>query len=172
MTQLSALDARRLRQAIRALVRRFQLAERADVSCCGLTVAQAATLDALADDGELRLGDLGRRLGISASTLTRNLARLEERGLVTRTTDPHDARATRVSLSAAGRAAFAEVDRQEDLFALSILERLPKGTELATLDALEQLLVAVREATDRCCPGAFDHLMKGPEWTGCCNLEE
>ena len=71
MTTTSDADAKRLRMAIRALVRRFQLAERADVSCCGLTVAQAATLDALADGDELRLGDLGRRLGIAPSTLSR-----------------------------------------------------------------------------------------------------
>ena len=32
---------------IATLVRRFSLSERADVSCCGVTVAQAATLEAL-----------------------------------------------------------------------------------------------------------------------------
>ena len=74
-------QARRLREAIRALVRRFSLAERADMSCCGMTVAQAATLEALSDGG-LRLSDLGKRLGIAPSTLTRNLTRLEERGLI------------------------------------------------------------------------------------------
>ena len=54
--------ALRLTDAIRALVRRFSLAERADIACCGMTVAQAATLEALAGGG-LRLGELGRRLG-------------------------------------------------------------------------------------------------------------
>ena len=85
-------QARRLRESIRTLVRRFSLAERADISCCCMTVAQAATLEALAD-GDLRLGDLGKRLGITASTLTRNLARLEERGLMERVADPGDGRA-------------------------------------------------------------------------------
>ena len=37
-------EAKRLRAAVRALVRRFSVSERADVECCGLTVAQAATL--------------------------------------------------------------------------------------------------------------------------------
>jgi len=42
----SGEQARRLLENIRALVRRFSLAERADMSCCGMTVAQAATLEA------------------------------------------------------------------------------------------------------------------------------
>lgn len=165
MKTVADLDADRIRTVMRALVRRFQLAERADISCCGLTVAQAATLGVLAECGELRLGELGRRLGISASTLSRNLARLEERELVTRIADPHDARAARVALTESGHAASRGVARQEECFAKGVLERLPPGTARRTVDALEQLLVAVRGATESCCPGAFDHLMTGPEWT-------
>ena len=45
-----------LRNAIRGLVRRFSISERADVSCCGMTVAQAATLDPV----ELHGADLAR----------------------------------------------------------------------------------------------------------------
>jgi len=151
-------QARQLQQAITALVRRFALAERADVSCCGMTVAQAATLQALSE-GDLRLGELSRRLGITASTLTRNLARLEERGLAERVTDPLDGRAQRVALTAEGRIAAAEVVRQETAFARSVLECLPPGSAAATIDAFEHLLAAVRKATESCCPGAYDHLM-------------
>jgi DNA-binding MarR family transcriptional regulator len=150
--------ARRLREAIRALVRRFSLAERADVSCCGMTVAQAATLEALTD-GALRLSDLGKRLGIAPSTLTRNLVRLEERGLIRREPDPGDGRAQRVVLSYAGFVAADEVRRQEEGFARSVLERLPRGSTAETLTTLENLLIAVRGATEACCPGAYDHLM-------------
>jgi DNA-binding MarR family transcriptional regulator len=152
-------QAQRLRQGIRALVRRFSLAERADFSCCGMTVAQAATLEALAD-GDLRLGELGTRLGITASTLTRNLARLEERGLTERIADPGDGRAQRAALTAAGRQAAEEVRKSEEAFARSILERLPAGTAEHCLDVFNQLLAAVRSATESCCPGAYDHLMR------------
>ena len=151
-------QARRLQEGIRALVRRFSLAERADISCCGMTVAQAATLGALAD-GDLRLGALGKRLGITASTMTRNLVRLEERGLVERTADPADGRAQRVGLTSAGRKAAVQVQKNEEIFAQSVLERLPSGTVDASLEAFETLLTAVRSATESCCPGAYDHLM-------------
>ena len=151
-------QARRLLEGVRLLVRRFSLAERADISCCGMTVAQAATLEAL-EDGSLRLSELGQRLGITPSTLTRNLARLEERGLVIRETDPVDGRAQRAILSSAGRAAADGVRRQEEAFAGSVLNHLPAETVTDTLTALDQLLTAIRAATENCCPGAYDHLM-------------
>jgi len=149
----------RLRASVRALVRRFSISERADVACCGMTIAQAATLEVLLAERSLRLGALGQRLGISPSTLTRNLARLEERGLVRRETVPGDARAFRATLTPAGERAAREVERQDQAFAASILDRLRPGRRAALLDALDELLVAVRGATESCCPGAFEHLM-------------
>jgi DNA-binding MarR family transcriptional regulator len=154
--------AQRLREAIRALVRRFSLAERADMSCCGMTVAQAATLEALTE-GDMRLHDLGKRLGIAPSTLTRNLARLEERGLVVKELDPIDRRAQRVALTEAGCAAADGVRRQEETFARSVLDRLPHGSATDALETLDNLLIAVRSATEACCPGAFDHLFSSSQ---------
>ena len=152
-------EARRLRAGVRALVRRFSISERADVACCGMTIAQAATLEVLLAEGGLRLGALGQRLGISPSTLTRNLARLEERGLVRRQSEPGDARASRAVLTESGERAAREVERQDEAFAASILDRLPAGRRAELLDALDTLLLAVRGATESCCPGAFEHLM-------------
>jgi|RhiMetdeSRZDD1v2_1073273.scaffolds.fasta_scaffold436944_2 DNA-binding MarR family transcriptional regulator len=163
-------DAVRLRSGIRALVRRFSVTERADVACCGITVAQAATIETLAATGPLRLGDLGRRLGITPSTLTRNLTRLLEAGLVEREADAEDARASRVALTDAGRRAAVQRAEQEADFGREILERLPSDRRPVVVLALQDLLVAVREATERCCPGAFDHLMTDyPERGGCCD---
>jgi DNA-binding MarR family transcriptional regulator len=153
--------ARTLRAAIRALVRRFSISERADTACCGLTVAQAATLEVLAVEGPLRLGELGRRLGIAPSTLTRNLSRLEASGLAKRQSDKADGRAGRVGLTSAGRRAAAHLERQEQAFARQILEALPSERRAMAVEALVDLLGVVRQATEACCPGAFDHLMQG-----------
>ena len=154
-------EAARLRTLVAGLVRRFSLSERADVLCCGLTVAQAATLEALAGGEALRLGPLARRLGIAPSTLTRNLERLEADGLVKRETDAEDARASRVQLTATGERAARRVVAQEEAFAAEILARLGEGRAGAALTALTDLLRAVHGATEKCCPGAFDHLMEG-----------
>ncbi len=153
-------EAAQLREGIRALVRRFSLAERADTLCCGMTVAQAATLEALSRGG-LRLSALGQRLGIAPSTLTRNLSRLEERGLVVRMADPDDGRAQHVALTDSGRRAAERVGRQEEAFARSVLENLPPESVTPTVEMIKQLLMAVRTATESCCPGAYDHLMSG-----------
>ncbi len=159
--------ARRLLDGIQLLVRRFAIAERADVQCCGLTVAQAATLEVLQAEGALRLSTLGRRLGITPSTLTRNLARLEHAGLVEHESDPDDARATRVRLTRPGCKAALQVGRREEEFARSVLARLPAERREAALDGLHDLLHAVREATENCCSGAFEHLMTNSP--ACCS---
>jgi DNA-binding MarR family transcriptional regulator len=155
-----AAAAEELRVIIATLVRRFSLSERADVSCCGVTVAQAATLEALGRE-PVRLGPLARRLGISPSTLTRNLERLEKDGLVAREPDPEDARASRVRRTSAGERAARRVADQELAFAAEVLERLGAERSGEVMRALGELLAAVREATEECYPGAFDHLLEG-----------
>jgi len=168
MTQANENDrARELLLGIRGLVRRFSVAERADVACCGVTVAQAATLETLSRQGPLRLGALGKRLGVTPSTLSRNVERLEASDLVRREADPEDARSSRISLTKKGRAAASDLERQELTFARQVLERVPAERREAVSFAFHDLLVAVREATEVCCPGAYEHLMEGlPTSTG------
>lgn len=132
------------------------------MNCCGMTVAQAATLEALGDGG-LRMSDLGKRLGIAPSTLTRNLARLEERGLIHKEPDPIDGRAQLVALTERGLETADGVIRQEEVFARSVLDRLPQGSTADVLANLENLLTAVRNASEACCPGAYDHLVSSAQ---------
>jgi DNA-binding MarR family transcriptional regulator len=146
---MNDIQAKRLREVIRALVRRFSLAERADMSCCDMTV--------------MRLSDLGKRLGIAPSTLTRNLTRLEERSLIRKGPDPVDGRAQRVTLTEAGIDAAGEVRCHEEAFARSVLDRLPLESGADAMTTLENLLIAVRSATEACCPGAYDHLFSSPQ---------
>jgi len=162
-------DARRLLQHVRALVRRFAVSERADVFCCGMTIAQAATLETLRLEGPLRMGELGRRLGITPSTLTRNLQRLLDTGYVKREADGDDARASVVVLTASGRRQADKLEKQEEWFAGEILGRIDPEHRDAVVARLGDLLVAVRDATKSCCPeGAFDHLMTGFPRAGAC----
>lgn len=67
-------------------------------------------------DGPGRLSTLADALELDASTVSRHVRQLEERGLVERADDPDDRRASRVALSAHGRAALAEhLDRRQVL---------------------------------------------------------
>ena len=124
--QPHATEVTRLRAHLRALVRRFSVAERADVECCGMTVAQAAAVEALRG-GPLRFGELGRRLGVAPSTLTRNVRRLEEVGLVARENDSRDGRASRVQLTTQGEGTAARLEEIEERFAAAVLGRLPEA---------------------------------------------
>jgi DNA-binding MarR family transcriptional regulator len=158
-TEVLASDVERLRSSFTALLRRFSISERADVQCCGMTVAQAATLEALGREGGLRLGRLGKLLGIAPSTLTRNLTRLEQAGLVRRTSDQEDGRAAQVELTEKGRRIRLRLEAMEDEFARRVLERLSPESRERALEGLSALLEAVRAETEGCCPGAFDHLV-------------
>lgn len=162
VTKPSSDDARQLLHHIRALVRRFAISERADVFCCGMTIAQAATLETLRLEGPLRMGELGRRLGITPSTLTRNLQRLLDAGYLKREADDDDGRAAVVTLTASGRKQADKLERQEEWFAGEILGHIDAEQRDAVVARLGELLIAVRSATKSCCPeGAFDHLMTG-----------
>jgi len=59
--------------------------------------------------GPLRVTDLAELLGVDAPTVTRKVQQLERAGLVVRTTDPGDRRATRIALTAAGRRSLDKV---------------------------------------------------------------
>lgn len=74
----------------------------------GLTATRLATLATIDRLAPLRIGDLAAAEGISAATMTRVVAALEEQGLVKRRPDPDDGRACQVQLTPHGS---TEVDR-------------------------------------------------------------
>lgn len=149
-------EARVLIDALRALVRTQQISERANVSCCGMTVAQAATLQVLDLDGPMRLGDLGRRLGIAPSTLSRNVERIEARGWVERVPDPDDGRAFRLRLTGEGRERAREIERQNETSMRDLLAGLPEDRRRRVLDGLLDLLQAIDRVAGPCCPDQFE----------------
>lgn len=64
----------------------------------------AAVLYKLVADGDnIRLGDLAERLGVDSPAVTRKIQQLETMGLVRRSPDPDDGRASRIRITAAGR---------------------------------------------------------------------
>ncbi len=67
-----------------------------------LPSAQARLLATIEAQGEARIGDLAAVDHCSQPTMTTQVRRLEEAGLVTRTTDPGDARAVRIRITPEG----------------------------------------------------------------------
>ncbi|WP_025737941.1 MarR family winged helix-turn-helix transcriptional regulator [Mycobacterium genavense] len=68
-----------------------------------LPAAQARLLATVEMHGEARIGDLAAVDHCSQPTMTTQVRRLEDAGLVSRTVDPGDARAVRIRITAEGR---------------------------------------------------------------------
>lgn len=73
----------------------------------GLTISQFGLLAALRGGGEPSIGQLAERMVMDPTSLTRSLRPLEKRGLLRLAPDPHDRRARRLSLTAAGEGLLA-----------------------------------------------------------------
>ncbi|HLR99594.1 MAG TPA: MarR family transcriptional regulator, partial [Mycolicibacillus parakoreensis] len=67
-----------------------------------LSGAQARLLAAIETLGDARIGDLAAADHCSQPTMTTHVRRLEDAGLVTRSTDPDDGRAVRIQITDAG----------------------------------------------------------------------
>ncbi|MFN0142426.1 MAG: MarR family winged helix-turn-helix transcriptional regulator [Mycobacterium sp.] len=71
--------------------------------------AQARLLGTIEDRGAARISDLAELDHCSQPTMTTQVHRLEEAGLVARTPDPDDARAVRISITERGSQVLAHV---------------------------------------------------------------
>jgi DNA-binding MarR family transcriptional regulator len=93
-----------------------------------LTRASYTVLDALDAAPERTLGqrELLARLRRTAGTLSVRLARLERAGLITRTEDPDDRRATRVQLTDSGAELLATARPLYEQRAARLVEALPE----------------------------------------------
>jgi DNA-binding MarR family transcriptional regulator len=109
-----------------------------------LTLTQLSTLAVVQSCGSTRLTDLASNLGIAAATTSRMIEGLCERGLVERTPDPADQRATQVTITATGEAALVRLHESGTAYLDTRLAELDAdGLEAlaAALPALEQLAV-------------------------------
>jgi DNA-binding MarR family transcriptional regulator len=71
--------------------------------------AQARLLGTIDDQGEARISDLAELDHCSQPTMTTQVRRLEDAGLVARTTDPDDGRAVRIRITPKGQQILAQV---------------------------------------------------------------
>ncbi|HET8603168.1 MAG TPA: MarR family transcriptional regulator [Marmoricola sp.] len=92
-----------LQRALRALTRGWAHED------SRLSRTELALLTTLAETGESRLGAVAGCLGVSASVVSRQVAALQDAGLIDRRPDPEDGRAELIGLSEAGLARLREV---------------------------------------------------------------
>jgi DNA-binding MarR family transcriptional regulator len=108
-----------------------------------LSPTLAAALATIEREGPLTPSALAQQERIQRPTATRVVTRLEELGLVTRTPDPTDARASHVAITPAGRSLLKRIrTRKNEYLAQALRELTPAEREtLAEAAAiLERLL--------------------------------
>lgn len=88
---------------------RYNASLREEMAALGLTTPQMRALAVLSVNDKLLIRDLVVYAVVEQSTLSRALDALDRAGLVTRSTDARDSRATRVSITGDGRAAYARL---------------------------------------------------------------
>lgn len=130
-------SADRLRLTIVRLVRTLRRHGRSR-----LTPTQVSALSTVEDYGPIRISALATYESLGASAATRVVASLEELGLLQRSADPEDRRASLINLSERGHGELEELKRERTLEISSMLEQLSakeRQTIEAALPALEKI---------------------------------
>jgi DNA-binding MarR family transcriptional regulator len=128
-----------LRLVVGRLARKVRLSDTS-----GLTPSQLSALVTIDRIGRARMCDVATAEGVSAPTATRIVGGLEKAGLVARADDSEDRRATRVGVTASGRAAMRRIRSNRTAFLQQRLERLDDN-DLATLRTALPVLAALAE---------------------------
>ncbi|HKW58795.1 MAG TPA: MarR family transcriptional regulator [Candidatus Dormibacteraeota bacterium] len=111
----------------------------------GLTLARAALLWQLQQDGASTQHSLSRALRVTPRNITGLVDALEAAGLVARTAHPSDRRATLVTLTDKGTAAARGMRRDQDRFAQVLFNDVTPA-ELATfVKVVDRVLARIRK---------------------------
>jgi DNA-binding MarR family transcriptional regulator len=104
-----------------------------------LPSAQARLLATIEAHGEARIGDLAAVDHCSQPTMTTQVRRLEDAGLVTRTIDPGDARAVRIRITPEGMRTLTAVRADRAAAIEPQLAQLDPADRQVLADAVEVL---------------------------------
>ncbi len=131
-------------ELLREVTRLYARAQRAVADCCGATSTQCHILIELGRAGELTPSELGRRLQLEKSWISRALDALVQAGFVAKRANADDARSWVVALTAKGRRRFEELNATLDAHAERVLAALPPPERALVAHALTLLLRALR----------------------------
>jgi DNA-binding MarR family transcriptional regulator len=114
-----------------------------------LPFAQARLLSTIEDQGAARISDLADLDHCSQPTMTTQVRRLEDAGLVSRAVDPADARAVLISITAKGVDALAQVRTDRGAAIDPFLERLDDADRHTLTDAVRVMRTLLEDAREQ-----------------------
>jgi len=115
-----------LGDAFGAVARRLRSAALESLAAWDVTPSQMRAVRVLTKHGDVRSSELAQHLHIAPRSATEVVDALEAKGLVERSPDPGDRRATRVSLTQSGVELSEEVRRARGLESERLFERLSR----------------------------------------------
>ncbi|RCG27243.1 MarR family transcriptional regulator [Sphaerisporangium album] len=107
-----------------------------------LSLTAVGTLGTLERSGPCRLTELAAHEGVTQPAMTQLVSRLQESGLVTRTSDPDDKRVVQVRITDAGRAALAGRRETRAAMLAELLDQLSedeRASLVAAVPAIDRL---------------------------------
>lgn len=139
-------------ELLREVARLYTRAQRVVADCCRTTSTQCHLLTELARTGPLSQSELGTRVSLEKSWVSRAVDAMVERGLVDKQPNPADARSWLVTLTPEGERTVAELNRTLDDHAEHLLASLNARERAAVENSLLLLMRALREDTAaNCC---------------------
>lgn len=109
--------------------------------------AQARLLSTIEDRGEARISDLAALDHCSQPTMTTQVRRLEDAGMVTRAADPNDARAVLIRITAEGVAALRQARADRGAAVDPYLEQLSDADRECLTQAVVIMKRIIEDAT-------------------------
>lgn len=146
---------------LREVARLYTRAQRVVSECCRTTNTQCHLLGELARSGPMPLSELGARVMLEKSWVSRAVDTMVDRGLVTKEPNPGDARSLLVSLTREGRRTADELETTLTSHAEHLLGSLTPAEQASVEASLGLLIKALREDTAAMCcmpaPNGKDH---------------
>jgi DNA-binding MarR family transcriptional regulator len=153
---------------LREVARLYTRAQRVVADCCRTTSTQCHLLTELGRAGPLPLSELGARVSLEKSWVSRAVEAMAARGLVTKEPNPQDARSWLVTLTADGERTVHELNRTLDDHAETLLARLGPAERAAVETSLLTLLKALREDPAATCCQPPEPREPSPDSKPCC----
>ena len=137
---------------LREVARLYTRAQRVVADCCSATNTQCHLLTELLRGGPLPLTELGSRLLLEKSWISRAVDAMVERGLARKEPNPADARSWLVTLTKEGERTALELNRTLDTHAEELLAALSERERAGVQHALALLMNALQADTAaNCC---------------------
>jgi DNA-binding MarR family transcriptional regulator len=138
-------------ELLREVARLYTRAQRVVADCCSTTPTQCHILTELGRTGPQAMSELGQRLLLEKSWVSRAIDGLVELGLVSKSDNPADARSWIVGLTAAGKRRVRELNGTLDGHAEQLLASLSARDRESVQRSLLLLLKVLRADTSATC---------------------